>query len=85
MKKVGEVLLFILSGIVKAVSYLMVTLGLWLPALFAVAFFISVAAVHAPLSSRVMAVFYAGLVLTLAGGIWIAMAYSPALKRRRAE
>ncbi|MDE7395125.1 MAG: hypothetical protein K2M95_03275 [Clostridiales bacterium] len=85
MKKVGEVILFILGGIVKTVSYLMVTLGLWLPSLFAVAFFITVAVMNVPLSSRVMAVFYGGLAFTLAAGIGLAMAYAPSLKQRRAE
>lgn len=75
----------VFGGIAKAIGYVMVTLGLWLPSLFTVAFFIICAVTKTDLSKGIMAVFYCGLGFTAVGGLAIAMWRHKRLKQRAAK
>lgn len=73
MKAFGKVLATIFGGIARALGILLVSCGLWLPALFTVVFFIATAATHTSFSGLTAGIFWCGLVLTFAVGLTLAV------------
>ncbi len=73
MKSIISFLTFIVEGIARAAVFLLSTLGLWIPALFCVLFFLVCAITGTPFS-EVMGVFFVGLTLSLLLSIGISVA-----------
>ncbi len=76
---------FIIGGIAKICSYLFVTLGLWLPTVFTIAFFVICGLTDTYLSKGIMAVFYVGLGFTALSGLALAMYTSAKRKKKVAD
>ena len=73
MKSIISFLTFIVEGIARAAVFLLSTLGLWIPALFCVLFFLVCAITGTPFS-EVMGVFFVGLTLSMLLSIGISVA-----------
>ena len=73
MKSIISFLTFIVEGIARAAVFLLSTLGLWIPALFCMLFFLVCAITGTPFS-EVMGVFFVGLTLSMLLSIGISVA-----------
>lgn len=73
MRTLGRVLRAIGAGIVKVSALLLVSFGLWLPALFTVAFFIVCAVRGIHFGGGAAAVFWCGLGITAVAGVTLAL------------
>lgn len=73
------------KGIGKVLAFLSITLGMWLPALFTVTFFIACAATHTALGGGIMALFWCGLGFTAVSGFILSMWLRSRRKNKRAD
>ena len=73
MKSIISFLTFIVEGVARAAVFLLSTLGLWIPALFCMLFFLVCAITGTPFS-EVMGVFFVGLTLSMLLSIGISVA-----------
>lgn len=85
MKTLGKCIRTIVDGIVNVLAFLLVSLGLWLPTLFTVGFFIGCGATGTQLTGGVRAGYWVGLGITALSGVALAVYLRKRKKERAAE
>ena len=80
MRTFGKVMKAIFGGIFSFLSYIFISLGLWLPAVYSIVYFVACGASGTTLGGKVLVGYFVGLGITAVGGIVIAMLMS---KRRK--
>ncbi|MDE6398842.1 MAG: hypothetical protein K2L51_05930 [Clostridiales bacterium] len=82
MRTFGKIILRIFDGIAKILAFLLVSCGLWLPALFCAAFFIGCAATGTRFGGGISALFWCGLGFTAMLGIGLAVFFRSKRKQK---
>lgn len=66
-------IMFIVDGFAKIIAWLLIALGLWLPALFTFIYFITCAITHIKIVGNVVTLYFVGLALSCLGSLGLSL------------